>query len=267
VDEVEGDSSLKIDFPYWSANRAGPNGKILLNTLNEYNFEQLVDFATHDKGNILDLVITNCASRILSVSENGKLGNSDLCIIETIIDVSRSDQAPARTIVSWDKADYTEMYNELGSVDWAMELNGQNIDEKLQKLKNIIESSMTRHVPVRVCRNSAKPRWLSRDLVKLVRKKKRAWKEYKLARTAETLGRYNSIEKELKRKIRKAKRRLERELTMKDDRNGKKFTNYIKSKTKVKTGIGLLKGEDGNPTANDNEMAEILNKAFTSVFT
>jgi Reverse transcriptase (RNA-dependent DNA polymerase) len=136
-----------------------------------------------------------------------------------------------------------------------------------QKFKSIVEFSLTRHVPVRICKNSSKPRWLSRDLIKLVRKKKRAWKEYKLARTFETREQYYSIEKELKTKIRKAKRRQERELTMKDDRNGKKFTNYIKSKTKVKTGIGPLKNGDGIPTANVSEMAEILNKAFTSVFT
>jgi hypothetical protein len=45
----------------------------------------------------------------------------------------------------------------------------------------------------------------------------------------------------LKKKIRKAKRKKERELVNSDDRNGKKFTNYVKSKTKVRTGIGPLK--------------------------
>jgi Reverse transcriptase (RNA-dependent DNA polymerase)/Endonuclease-reverse transcriptase len=251
----------------WATNSSGPNGRILLNVINENNFEQLVNFATHDKGNILDLVVTNCASRIISVSESGKLGNSDHIIIETTIDVGRTEYAPARTIISWDKANYQEMRNELSGVDWAAELQGQNIEEKWRKFKLILENSTTRHVPVRKCRNTTKPRWLSRDLVKLVRKKKRAWKEYKLARTDETRDRYKAIEYELKNKIRKAKRRQERELTMKDDRNGKKFTNYVKSKTKAKTGIGPLKDADGRPTANDNEMAEILNRAFAAVFT
>jgi Endonuclease-reverse transcriptase len=46
----------------WEPNRAGANGKILLKVLNEQNYEQLVDFPTHDKGNILDLIVTNCAN-------------------------------------------------------------------------------------------------------------------------------------------------------------------------------------------------------------
>jgi hypothetical protein len=52
-----------------------------------------------------------------------------------------------------------------------------------------------------------------------------------------------------------------------EDRNGKKFTNYIKSKTKAKTGIGPLKRPDSTLTADEGEMAGILNTFFASVFT
>jgi hypothetical protein len=119
------------------------------------------------------------------------------------------------------------MKNELSGVDWAAVLSVHNIEDMWQNFKNIVENSMTKHVPVKEVKNSTKPRWLSRELVKLIRKKKRAWKEYKSARTGESREAYNCIEKELKNKIRKAKHRQERELTKKDDRNGKKFTNYI----------------------------------------
>jgi hypothetical protein len=52
-----------------------------------------------------------------------------------------------------------------------------------------------------------------------------------------------------------------------EDRNGKKFTNYIKSKTKARTGIGPLKKADGTLTTDGREMADILNGFFSSVFT
>jgi Reverse transcriptase (RNA-dependent DNA polymerase)/Endonuclease-reverse transcriptase len=250
----------------WATNRAGPNGKILLNTMNEQNYEQLVEFSTHEKGNVLDLVVTNCADRIISVSDKGKLGNSDHCIIETIIDVGRSNLAPARKILCWDNADFTTMRRELGSINWQSELNAVNIESQWRNFKSILESCMTRHVLVKIIKNTNKPRWLSREIIKIIRKKKRAWKDYKFDRTAESREKYLAVEKELKTKIRKAKRKQERELIRKDDNNGKKFTNYIKSKTKVKTGIGPLKDKDGIPTANANEMATILNKFFTSVF-
>jgi hypothetical protein len=39
------------------------------------------------------------------------------------------------------------------------------------------------------------------------------------------------VEKLVANKIRKAKRKLERELAYGDDKNGKKFSMYVKSKT------------------------------------
>jgi Reverse transcriptase (RNA-dependent DNA polymerase)/Endonuclease-reverse transcriptase len=272
LDTAAADNTIAIgDFNLpdieWTSNRAGNIGKYLLSTIQQNNYEQLINFPTHDKGNILDLVVTNCAERIISIAEGGKLGNSDHCIIEIVVDIGRKKNAPTRKIICWDKADFMQMKRELSSVDWAATLNGKSVEHQWEKFKNILEASAERYIPVKTITNSNRPRWLSKDLVKLVRKKKRAWKEYKISGTLESREKYISIEKDLKVKIRKAKRKQERELTKKDDRNGKKFTNYIKTKTKVRTGIGPLKKDDGSPTADEKEMSEILNKFFTSVFT
>ena len=56
----------------WEEMRAtGPRGQELLNVILEEELEQLVSFPTHDKGNKLDLVITNMANNIIAVSEDG----------------------------------------------------------------------------------------------------------------------------------------------------------------------------------------------------
>jgi hypothetical protein len=90
-----------------------------------------------------------------------------------------------------------------------------------------------------------------------------------LFRNQDSKIKYEEIESELKVKIRKAKRKQKRELSKKEDRNGKKFTNYtgIKAKTKTRTGIGPLKKADGTTTTDSEEMANIHNDFFTSVFT
>jgi hypothetical protein len=51
-----------------------------------------------------------------------------------------------------------------------------------------------------------------------------------------------------------------------DDKNGKKFSNYVKSRTKARTEIGPLKTDDGEVTADGKKMANILNNYFASVF-
>ena len=115
-------------------------------------------------------------------------------------------------------------------------------------------------------RNTNKPKWLTKDISRLLKQKKSAWRTARLYRNSETIARYEQLEKTVKNKIKKAKKSMEKELSMSKDKNGRKFSNYIKSKTQVKISVGPLKNADGNLTAEDSEMATILNDYFSSVF-
>jgi hypothetical protein len=65
----------------WKEGRAGAKGRQLLETALEENLDQMVSFPTHRKGNMLDLIITNCPEKVLTVLDGGSLGKSDHCII------------------------------------------------------------------------------------------------------------------------------------------------------------------------------------------
>jgi hypothetical protein len=67
--------------------------------------------------------------------------------------------------------------------------------------------------------------------------------------------------------VRKAKRRQERDLANDHDKNGKKFTKYIKSKSNCRSTIRPLKDINGQLVTEHNDMANMLNRFFTSVFT
>ncbi len=58
------------------------------------------------------------------------------------------------------------------------------------------------------------------------------------------------------------KRRHERDVSNDRDKNGKKFTRYIKSKTNCRSTIRQLKHSDGKFLTEDNHMADMLNKFF-----
>jgi hypothetical protein len=47
----------------WANERSDLKGRELLDTVQEEGFEQLVSFPTHTKGNILDLVLSNCPEK------------------------------------------------------------------------------------------------------------------------------------------------------------------------------------------------------------
>ncbi len=101
----------------------------------------------------------------------------------------------------------------------------------------------------------------------MVRKKRRKWKTVKISANAEELREYRAIEKETAKKIRNAKRKFEKNLVNGEDKNNRKFARYIKSKTKRKTTVGPLLSVDKQIITDEREIAEELNKFFSSVFT
>jgi hypothetical protein len=65
----------------WVEEKIDAKGRELLETVTEEGLQQMVSFPTHTKGNILDLVITNCAERVIDIEDMGRLGRSDHCMI------------------------------------------------------------------------------------------------------------------------------------------------------------------------------------------
>ena len=78
---------------------------------------------------------------------------------------------------------------------------------------------------------------------------------------------YKRIEKEVSNKIWNAKRKLEKDLVSGPDKNNRNFARYVKTKTKSRTTVGPLITKDKRVLTEEKDMAEELNKFFSSVFT
>ena len=61
----------------WRGGTAKGRAKEFLEAAEDSIMTQLVNFSTHIKGNVLDLVLTNIPERIPEVYEGGRLGRSD----------------------------------------------------------------------------------------------------------------------------------------------------------------------------------------------
>ena len=72
-----------------------------LDIIDETQLTQLVDFPTHVKGNILDLVLTNVPEKILNIDCLGNLGNSDHSIISVDIIYSATVSEQKEYIHDW----------------------------------------------------------------------------------------------------------------------------------------------------------------------
>jgi hypothetical protein len=94
---LNGDFNLpNID---WEEGRATGLARRLQEASEEAGLTQLVDFATHRKGNILDLILTNCPDKFIQIKDEGCLGNSDHCILSMEIEMELYKQKKTPGII------------------------------------------------------------------------------------------------------------------------------------------------------------------------
>jgi hypothetical protein len=72
-----------------------------------------------------------------------------------------------------------------------------------------VESLIEDHVPVRRKRNSNRPAWMTQEILRAIRKKKRVWKTI---RGGPVTDEYRQAEKRVRNLIRNSKRKFEKKL-------------------------------------------------------
>ena len=191
------------------------------------------------------------------------MGRSNHEIILIEIDTRRNSkqQVPTR---SWSKADWGAMQNHLEMMDWHEEIGNLSAEQAWLKFKSKIDNLVEEHVPLRPPNNRAnRPPWLSPDLLRQIRFKRRLWSKYKRSPTVENLEAYKKVEKETGKRLKNAKKQVEKRVANSEDK--KYFYSYIKTKTKNRAGVGPII-IDGETLVESDQMAEALNKYFASVF-
>jgi hypothetical protein len=89
----------------WETKTSGARGRPVLEAAMDQQLTQLIDFATHIKGNTLDLLLVNCPERILSVSAAGRLGKSDheIILFEAMVTKIEGQKQECNERLNWKK--------------------------------------------------------------------------------------------------------------------------------------------------------------------
>ena len=117
-------------------------------------------------------------------------------------------------------------------------------------------------------RTGQKPNWMNKNILRLIRKKKRLWRWYTTdgGKDHASFQAYNNIQNEVKKVVKQAKKKLERKLAKEAKKNAKQFHSYIKKKTANRVNVGPLKA--GGEIVTDHQMmCNMLNDFFCSFFT
>ena len=228
------------------------------------NFEQLIDFRTHVRGNTLDLVFSNKSEDILNIESLGNLGTSDHSILCVDVIFRSKYNNSTELIKDWKNGDCDGLRHFLSSVYWSDELQGKDTEEAWQFLNGKINKGIEIYIPKVQRRKPNSHQWMTKFVKRLVRLKQRKYNTYMRSRSPLDYDNFKLAEKNCKRAVRNAKRKFERNIA--NNGNKRPFNSFIKSKTKSKVNVGPLKV--GNELITSNaDMANVLNNAFSSVFT
>jgi hypothetical protein len=100
----------------------------------------------------------------------------------------------------------------LRSIDWETEMAQLNVEDSWLIFKNSVLRIAENHIPKSKPVRQGSPRWLTREIKTLINRKKKAWKKYKHEGGLENKSDYDSIAKSLKKAVRNAKKKYEKEL-------------------------------------------------------
>jgi Reverse transcriptase (RNA-dependent DNA polymerase)/Endonuclease-reverse transcriptase len=248
----------------WDTGTSKASERVVVEAVEDKLMTQLVDFSTHIKGNVLDLVVTDMPERVLEVREEGRLGKSDHSIIVAEINVTTGSEKKNDARQDWRNADWEKMRNMLAEQKWKADIRGADTEEAWRIFQEKISEVTVECVPARRRRNVNRPPWMTQEILRAIRKKKRMWAKVKASPDKEE---YKKQEKLTRNLIRNAKRRFERKLADGGGQNKKPFYAYVKTKTKARQSIGPLKTKNGETVTENATMAELLNETFGAAFT
>ena len=226
-------------------------------------YKQLVNFSTHIRGNTLDCIFTNFADDIAELKTNGYLGKSDHQIISFSVNNQCKKSNEKRSFHDWSSTGITNLREFLSRVKWSDEMSVRNVEESWEFIRNVCHTGMNKFIPLKPCKFSSQPRWFNATVNTAIRKKRRLWEIYRASNSPADLNSYNQANKATKKAILNAKKNYEKRLA--NDGDCRPFHQYLKSKTKSRTGVGPLIS-NGSSTSDSTEMAGILNNFFSSVF-
>ena len=222
---------------------------------------------------ILDLVLTNapgnCSSCIVIP------GISDHEAIHAMFEFQAvRHKQPARKIPLYNKADWEGYHKHMVEFHNNFMAEGTStatVDDAWNKFKQSILRGAAKFVPHKTARSTNKKPWISRETVRQIRQRNRAYQRKRRTRNQHDQDRYRDLKHKTQKKIRQDYwKYLEDIVTPSEGNNtraaNKKFWSFVKHTRQDSVGIPNLIDAQGDEHTTPQGKAQALNQQFASVF-
>ena len=257
------------DFNYpsadWNTLQGCTDSQMLIDLVLDKFWTQNVTFPTHKSGNILDLVLAETGT-INGVHDDGQLGSSDHSVLMVETNQLFSSNEGKNVRLNYRKADFDKLRKMFRECDWRQVLSGDDVNVCWTRFTDVYNTVIGQCIPFYHAKRKNNPPWMSRDLLTLVRQKRKLWKKCKSNPCVQNWNDFKTISSNLKKRIRKAKLNLEKMIAKNSKQNPKAFYAYIGGKRFNRTGVGPLQDARGNIVTDDGTQAQMFNDYYGSVF-
>ena len=251
------------DFNYphanWETLSGCTDSRALIDSSLDMFWAQYVDFPTHQSGNILDLVFAE-EGMINEVKDEGPLATSDhsMLMIETSCILKVHTNSLPR--FNHRKADFKKLCKMFKDVKWHDEFKDDDVNGCWTKFKERYYEVVQSCSPLGNSKGKKSgPPWMTNNLLKLLRQKRKQWRVYKSNNSTDSLNEYKKLRQKLKKQILKAKLSHEKKIAKNSKVNPKAFYSYIGGKRSNRTGVGPLQDNDGKIITDNGIQAQMLN--------
>jgi len=134
---------------------------------------------------------------------------------------------------------------------------------------HFIKKAIDQFVPLGYSKSKKTPKWMNRNAKAAMKYKSRMWLRYRESKSYNDMLEYKIYESKAVKEYKNANKQFESKLARDIKTNPKRFYAYVRSKSKVKDSVGLLKDSNGQFVSEKEEMCNcnLLNEYFGSVFT
>lgn len=246
-------------------NNEGECGR-LIEFANDNFLEQLVREPT--RGNhILDLILVTDEDMVDNITVEDCLANSDHNTVRGRIRVGTNvEDRTVRRKLNFRRANFHRFRRDLSNLSLP-EIDDVEVMWNTLKTRFLeIQASCIPYMNI-VGTSKVKPKWFTEEIGSAIAERKRVYEQVKSQPTFVGQRRLTSLRRQVKRLVRVAKRDEERRVALATKTNPKEFFAYVNSRKPVRAKVGPLTDATGRQIVENGEIAEELNRFFTSVFT
>ena len=253
--------------------RPNPNYSMTLNnTMLDFisaNFlTQMTDKPTRND-NTLDLTLTTNPDLIEDLDTHP--GMSDHCAVTYRVNVTvKRHKKPDRYVFQYRKGDLDGIKRDMGEFGakfLSEDPFKRSVNDNWDLFKENLVNSMKKNIPQKKVSSRWNLPWMTPEIKRLCRKKKRAWDAGKRNRNSHAWKRYQKLSKLVKESLENSHRTyVDNILNTSISEDPKKFYSYIKQKKSGQSNIPVLK-TNGKLVSEPAEVAEALNSQYISQFT